>query len=255
MFRATSSSHNNNPQVQPAPASTTTFHHLREDHDIQKALSLMLAEATPMDNQNQWREINFNPSSQEIAAEEAIMNLQGPGAAASAGFDNPNTTDSMMENSAQELLAQQVHGPFKSWRHTKILAPVLENNNCAANQLLLRRCINLMKQIPHIHQTEGTTLLETMNQQGPPTTSSESPETVQEVAQVLEPIPVFQVTKKKTKSFQGNLELFFNSTRALVGSWLFCKFSEYSVHAWSLCGGLNKELSTLVGSLRHAKRS
>jgi hypothetical protein len=81
---------------------------------------------------------------------------------------------------------------------------VLENNNSAANQLLLRRCIKLMKQIPHIHQssiaqTEGTTLVETMNQQGPPTTSSESPETVQEIAQVLEPIPVFQVRKKKNQ--------------------------------------------------------
>jgi hypothetical protein len=250
MFRATSSSHNN-PEGQLVPASTT-LHHLREDHDMQKALSLMLAEATPMDNQNQWREINYNPSSQEIAAEEAIMNLQGAGAAAS-GFDTPST-DSMMKNSAhQELLASQVHGPFKSWRHTKILAPVLENNNSAANQLLLRRCIKLMKQIPHIHQssiaqTEGTTLVETMNQQGPPTTSSESPETVQEIAQVLEPIPVFQVTKRKPNPLlQGNLELSFTSTRALVGSWLFCKVSKYySVHAWSPCGGLNKELSTLV---------
>lgn len=200
MFRASSSSHNN-PEGQLFPASTS-LHHLR-DNDIQKALSLMLAEATPMDNQNQWREINYNPSSQENIAEEAIMNLQGPASA----FDNPNT-DSMMKNNTQECLVPQVHGPFKSWRHTKFLAPLLEKNNCAANQLLLRRCINLMKQIPQIHQSrsvqaEGTTLVENMNQQGPPTTSSESPETVQEIAQAPEPIPVFQVTKRKPNPSKG----------------------------------------------------
>ena len=241
MFRATSSSHNN-PEGQLAPASTT-LHHLREDHDIQKALSLMLAEATPMDNQNQWREINYNPSSQEIAAEEAIMNLQGPAAAAGSGFENPNT-DSMMKSSAQELLvSSQVHGPFKSWRHTKILAPVLENNNCAANQLLLRRCIKLMKQIPHIHQsstvqTEGTTLVETMNQQGPPTTSSESPETVQEIAQVLEPIPVFQVTKSKPNPSKGPRVILYFNLELWSGVGCFAR----SVNIWYMLGVVRVEV-------------
>ena len=46
------------------------------------------------------------------------------------------------------------------------------------------------------------------------------------------------------------LGLSFNSTSILVGSWLLCIQNSmsvnFSVHAWSRCGGLNEELSIFV---------
>jgi len=49
----------------------------------------------------------------------------------------------------QQTSPLQTQGPFKSWRHARILAPDLRKSDDRHNQYLLRRCLDMMKQIPH----------------------------------------------------------------------------------------------------------
>jgi hypothetical protein len=67
--------------------------------------------------------------------------------------------------------------PFKMWRNTRILAPPLPKKR----QDLLRRCLDMVKQIPHSNPTTGPEGVQNEVQagmQGRRVASSSSPETV-----------------------------------------------------------------------------
>lgn len=81
------------------------------------------------------------------------------------------------QSTTSSISAQSQGGQFKSWQHTRILAPMIQTDR--TNQQLLRRCIDLMKTIPNLQQgaeRERSPVMNNTDSQERRVTSSSSPE-------------------------------------------------------------------------------
>ena len=147
-----------------APASLQES--ARVDDDIQTAISQMLAVGED---------------------QEACLNIYSPLETGNISLlESANHNNSSFGHGTQVAASMgggQRQRPFKAWWQSGVLAPMLQKND-RSNQELLRRCIDLMKQIPNLqqggaHNQNGSaeTQAPVQQQQGPRAASSSSPET------------------------------------------------------------------------------
>lgn len=197
-FRGASSHSPEMNQHETGPASLRETQHENrqvEDEIPLDAFSLMLVEGEPLEP---WP-CNI------YGLETGNMNLLPSDSSATNGRNHgansyTNGTLNVVRNELQQRQASPrlpTEGPFKSWLSTgaRVHAPALQKTSDRQNQDLLRRCIEMMKQIPHsnnnnvhgIQTSEGQAVMHNVGQHGPRVASSSSPETVIEMGMAHDP--------------------------------------------------------------------
>ena len=166
------------------PATASLLACARVDDDIQNAIRMMFPDGE--DQEQQWRSMYSSLEPGNMSHMNLIEPSTSGNHSANSSLDahvvgcEPQTG---AQGSTTSMGVQSSQGPFKSWRHTRILAPILQKND-RTNQELLRRCIDMMKQIPNLqqgasNQNETAAQAVVQTQQAAPrvTASSSSPET------------------------------------------------------------------------------